>query len=130
MRHALRPHSPLPAWINGRALIMIYQDAILAQPCKYRTMRFFFNSIRAVVRMPDSLVVHFSAMRSPAVSSFVLVLLLVCARCHALPAGTDLQALIDAAKPGDTIVLPAGSVYTGNFTLPKKTGDAVITITS
>jgi hypothetical protein len=32
----------------------------------------------------------------------------------------DLQAALDAALPGDEIVLSAGAVYTGNFVLPEK----------
>ena len=45
-----------------------------------------------------------------------------------VPAGGDLQAAIDRAVPGDTIELEAGATYVGHFTLPKKDGDAVITI--
>lgn len=45
-----------------------------------------------------------------------------------VPAGGDLQAAIDRARPGDTIELEAGATYAGRFTLPKKDGDAVITI--
>ena len=45
-----------------------------------------------------------------------------------VPAGADLQAAIDRAAPGDTIELQAGATYVGHFTLPKKDGDAVITI--
>ncbi|HYG82728.1 MAG TPA: hypothetical protein VD861_20195 [Pyrinomonadaceae bacterium] len=37
-----------------------------------------------------------------------------------VPAGGDLQAAIDAARPGDTIVLEAGATYVGPFTLPDK----------
>jgi hypothetical protein len=40
----------------------------------------------------------------------------------------DLQAAIDQAQPGDTIVLEAGAVYTGPFTLPVKSGSDFITI--
>ena len=47
-----------------------------------------------------------------------------------VPAGGDLQAAINAAVPGDTIVLEAGATYRGPFTLPKKNGDAYITIES
>ena len=43
-------------------------------------------------------------------------------------AGGDLQAAIDRAVPGDTIELEAGATFVGRFTLPKKDGDAVITI--
>src|ERR1022692_2421978 len=32
----------------------------------------------------------------------------------------DLQNALNSAHPGDTIVLDAGSIYTGNFTLPAK----------
>lgn len=42
----------------------------------------------------------------------------------------DLQDAIDQAKPGDTIVLEAGAVYTGPFTLPAKSGSDFITIQS
>lgn len=45
-------------------------------------------------------------------------------------AGGDLQAAIDAARPGDTILLAAGAVFTGNYTLPAKGGAAFITIRS
>jgi len=45
-------------------------------------------------------------------------------------AGGNLQAAIDAAKPGDTIVLQAGAVFTGSFKLPAKGGGAYITIRS
>ena len=40
----------------------------------------------------------------------------------------DLQSAIDQARPGDTIVLEAGAVYTGPFTLPVKSGNEFITI--
>jgi hypothetical protein len=45
-----------------------------------------------------------------------------------VPAGTSLQAAIDAAQPGDELLLPAGSVWTGNFTLPDKGGSSWIVI--
>jgi len=37
--------------------------------------------------------------------------------------GGDLQAALDAAKPGDTLVLQPGAVYSGGFTLPAKPED-------
>jgi Bacterial Ig-like domain (group 2) len=48
-----------------------------------------------------------------------------------VPDGGNLQAAINSAQPGDTLVLAAGSTYTGNFVLPYK-GDNTdyITITS
>jgi len=45
-------------------------------------------------------------------------------------AGGDLQAAINAAAPGDTILLQAGAVFTGNFYLPAKGGTSYITIRS
>jgi hypothetical protein len=47
-----------------------------------------------------------------------------------VPAGADLQQYIDAAQPGDTLVLQANATYAGNFTLPSNTGNSYITITS
>ena len=47
-----------------------------------------------------------------------------------VPAGGDLQAAIDAARPGDTITLQPGALYTGNFRLPVHGGAAFITIRS
>ena len=37
-----------------------------------------------------------------------------------VPAGGDLQAALNAAQPGDTVVLEAGASFTGTFTLPNK----------
>jgi hypothetical protein len=45
-------------------------------------------------------------------------------------AGGDLQSAINAAQPGDTIVLQAGATYYGPFTLPYKAGADYITIQS
>jgi chitodextrinase len=45
-------------------------------------------------------------------------------------AGGNLQAAIDAALPGDQIVLQAGATFTGNFALKAKTGTGWITIRS
>ena len=49
---------------------------------------------------------------------------------HTLGPTDDLQRAIDRAGPGDTIVLPEKAVYTGPFTLPKKSGNSYITIQS
>ncbi|HWF89014.1 MAG TPA: right-handed parallel beta-helix repeat-containing protein [Pyrinomonadaceae bacterium] len=42
----------------------------------------------------------------------------------------SLQAALDAANYGDTIVVQAGAALTGNFTLPKKSGTGEIVIQS
>ncbi|MCX7017187.1 MAG: right-handed parallel beta-helix repeat-containing protein [Candidatus Sumerlaeota bacterium] len=45
-----------------------------------------------------------------------------------LTPGDNLQTAINAAAPGDEIVLPAGATYEGNFTLPYKAGTGWVTI--
>lgn len=47
-----------------------------------------------------------------------------------VPAGGDLQAALNTAAPGDTIVLQAGVAYVGHFTLPNKPGSQYITVQS
>jgi hypothetical protein len=49
---------------------------------------------------------------------------------HSVPAGGDLQAALDAAQPGDVILLESGATYTGNFRLPLKAGDGYVTVRS
>jgi len=44
--------------------------------------------------------------------------------------GPELQVVINAAQPGDVIVLTAGVTYTGNFTLPNQSGSGWIYIVS
>ena len=44
--------------------------------------------------------------------------------------GGDLQAAINAARPGDTILLTPGAVYQGGLELPAKSGSDYITIRS
>jgi len=45
-------------------------------------------------------------------------------------AGGDLQAALNSAQPGDTILLQAGATFSGNYTLPSKSGTTYITIRS
>ena len=49
---------------------------------------------------------------------------------YTVPAGGDLQAAIDGAQPGDTILLTPGATYEGSFNLWAKDGDGFITIRS
>jgi len=42
--------------------------------------------------------------------------------------GGDLQAALDAAQPGDRVLLAAGATFTGNFVLRAKSGTGWITI--
>ena len=47
-----------------------------------------------------------------------------------VPAGGSLQNAINAAQPGDTIILQDGVVYAGPIELPVKSGTSYITIQS
>lgn len=51
-------------------------------------------------------------------------------RTVTLSASDDLQAALDAAQPGDELVLPAGAVYAGNFELKPKSGSGWIVVRS
>ena len=44
--------------------------------------------------------------------------------------GGNLQTALNTAQPGDTILLQAGATFTGNFTLPVKSGASYITVRS
>ena len=44
----------------------------------------------------------------------------VTTRLTSVSSGTSLQAALDLAQPGDTLVLEAGAEYKGNFILPNK----------
>src|ERR1041385_268489 len=63
-------------------------------------------------------------------TAFVLASFHAKAATLTVPAGGSLQSAINAAQPGDTIVLDAGAVYTGDFVLPNKSGSSYITIQS
>lgn len=54
----------------------------------------------------------------------------VSAATISVPAGADLQAALNAAQPGDVLVLQAGARYVGSFRLPAKPVGPVITIRS
>ena len=47
-----------------------------------------------------------------------------------VPAGADLQAALNAARSGDTLVLASGARYVGNIELPPNDGPDYITVTS
>lgn len=47
-----------------------------------------------------------------------------------VPAGGNLQSALNAAQPGDHIIVEAGATFVGKFVLPVKNGTATITIES
>jgi hypothetical protein len=47
-----------------------------------------------------------------------------------VPSGGDLQAALNAAQSGDTILLQAGATWIGSYKLPVKSGTAMITVRS
>ncbi|HEX8352268.1 MAG TPA: hypothetical protein VF611_05200, partial [Pyrinomonadaceae bacterium] len=51
-------------------------------------------------------------------------------RTVTLKAGDDLQRALDAARPGDTLVLQAGATFVGPLTLPRKGGGEYVTVRS
>ena len=76
---------------------------------------------------------HVSPKLTNAFSSISILLIFAataCASTLVVPAGGDLQAAINSAAPGDTIVLEAGATYRGPFTLTPKSGESYITIQS
>ena len=82
--------------------------------------------------MADPVVRSLSNVRVSAAFSLVLLLVAFPARAATLfvDAGGDLQAALDAAQPGDEIVVRAGARFVGSFVLPPKPSGAVITIRS
>jgi hypothetical protein len=67
----------------------------------HSTLKFIFFSILSVAALATSI--------SQAHAGTITV-----------PAGGDFQAALNNAQPGETIILQAGAIYTGPFTLPKK----------
>ena len=74
------------------------------------------------------------ATRWTCVPALVLCCLLVVSSAEAaiiiVAPGGDLQAAINSAQPGDTILLAAGAEFVGNFVLPVKSGSTYIVIRS
>ena len=66
------------------------------------------------------------------VCTFAPIVLLSSPRLEAatitVAAGGNLQQALDAAQPGDTILLAENAEFVGNFVLPVKTGEAWITL--
>jgi hypothetical protein len=85
----------------------------------------------AVVLPRDNRLIFFSSrsceLKILVPVEFCLAIVLACvapasAATLTVTAGGDLQAAIDAARPGDTIVLQAGATFNGPFRLRAKGG--------
>lgn len=66
---------------------------------------------------------------------FAVLLVVLCghsvsAETRIVRRGQNLQTVLNAAVPGDVILLEAGAEFVGNFTLPVKTGDTPIVVQS
>ncbi|HUF70540.1 MAG TPA: hypothetical protein VMM79_17965 [Longimicrobiales bacterium] len=70
------------------------------------------------------------AARCTAVLAAVLIPPLSHAETRLVSRGQNLQAVLNAAAPGDVIVLEAGAEFVGNFVLPVKSGSAPIVVRS
>ena len=81
-------------------------------------------------RLPPLAAPPMKTITSGLVLALFLSVVSASAATIAVNAGGDLQAAIDAAQPGDTILIAAGAVFTGNYTLPAKGGSSYITIRS
>jgi hypothetical protein len=94
-----------------------------------------FNSTAPDGRHPQAVSVPakvgiFPGMRRLALVSLLLAWFVPAAHAATITLGPEgnLQAALDAARPGDTIVLQAGATYVGPFTLPRKEGRGWITV--
>ena len=83
--------------------------------------RFVIDSMNAVVGNLDSMTFTTTNQVSGGGSGGATI---------TVPAGGDLQAAIDQAQQGDTILLVPGATYSGGFGLPAKSGSGTITIRS
>lgn len=52
------------------------------------------------------------------------------AHTYTVQAGGDLQAVLNMAANGDTVLLQAGATFTGHYQLPAKSGTGTLTVTS
>lgn len=85
-----------------------------------KSVIFFVLCVAAVLRAQTTIAgsVFFAGSKHPGPPAMVV------------KAGANLQAVLDKANPGDTIMLEAGATFVGNFKLPNKDGALPVTLTS
>jgi hypothetical protein len=99
-------------------LVLITTVSVAAQTIDPAVLQQLVNQLNAVVQQLNQLAVVPTPPPPPPAGNTVKV-----------AAGADLQAAINAALPGTTIlVAPATYSHAGNFVLPKKTGTGTIII--
>jgi hypothetical protein len=69
-------------------------------------------------------------LRTPVLAAIFVSLCpnLCAAEVRYVRAGDNLQAVLNAARPGDEIRLAADTTFSGNFVLPVTTGSSTITV--
>lgn len=70
----------------------------------------------------------YACARAAAIGLTVLVPVSAGAEIISVPDGGDLQAALNAARAGDTILLAPGATYIGNFVLPVHAGTTYVTV--
>ncbi|HEX8719522.1 MAG TPA: DUF4214 domain-containing protein [Pyrinomonadaceae bacterium] len=82
-------------------------------------LRLAVSPSRGASRLSDSLA-RFSVLTALALCAFALAPRVASAATLNVASGGDLQAALNAAQPGDTIVIQAGASFAGPVTLPNK----------
>jgi hypothetical protein len=95
----------LPAFLLGLFMVIFLSQAQAGAAWAEREHRF----AAAVAVPPEPPRVFLDTTYSPPAGNTITV-----------NAGGDLQAALNAAQPGDIVVLQAGATFTGNFVLPNK----------
>jgi hypothetical protein len=103
---------PVPNTYGWQEWTTVYVPLTLAAGKQVMTVRFLSSSV-------NFRSVAFAATTTGGVTGTSIM----------VSAGGDFQAAINAAKPGDTILLQAGATFTGNFVLPLKSGSSTSYIT-
>src|SRR5687768_8509959 len=107
--------------MNGRVIAVRFASIIVAagplHSTKVLPMRFSFDVCTVTRAVLVGAAALLTLLAAPKLTSAAT--LTVCANGCAY---SDLQMAINAAQPGDTILLRAGETFVGNFILPDKAG--------
>ena len=100
------------------------------QPAKFLVLFFALSLLALSLAAPNRTNVKAAGTAVPALPRVLLNTTYVTPTGNTInvAAGGDLQSAINSAQPGDVIKLAAGATFTGNFTLPVKSGSSYIYI--